>query len=56
MKIIDERETQKKKHRQKRKRGTKTIVKGSELNDFVISLSFLQLIWKATLIFKSYLE
>ena len=40
MKIIDERETQtKKKQRQKRTRGTKAIVKGWELNDFVVRLS-----------------
>ena len=39
MKIIDERETQKKKQRQKRTRGTKAIVKGWELNDFVVHLS-----------------
>ena len=35
MKII-ERETQKKKQRQKRTRGTKAILKGWELNDFEI--------------------
>ena len=39
MTIIDERETQKKKQRQKRTRGTKAIVKGWELNDFVVHLS-----------------
>ena len=36
--------------------GTKAIVKGWELNDFVVHLSFLQLICKASLIFKSNLE
>ena len=49
MKIIDERETQTKKtpkkqtkttkQRQKKARGTKVIVKGWELNDFVARLS-----------------
>ena len=39
MKIIDKRETQKKKQRQKRIRGTKAIVKGWEPNDFVVRLS-----------------
>ena len=52
MKIIDERETLKKK-RQKRARGTKGIVQGWELNAFVVRLSFLQLICKSSLIFKS---
>ena len=36
MRIIDERETQKKKQRQKRTRGAKAIVKGLELNDLVV--------------------
>ena len=40
MKIIDEREEQKKKQRQKRTRGAKAIVKGWELNDFVVRLNF----------------
>ena len=44
MKIVDEREkatttTKKKKQRQKEQRGTEAIVKGSELNDFVVHLS-----------------
>ena len=39
MKIIDERETQEKKQRQKKTRGTKTIVKGREISDFVVLLS-----------------
>ena len=44
MKIIDERELQKKqqkknKQRQKGARGTEAIVKGWELNDFVLHLS-----------------
>ena len=58
MKIIDKRQTQKRKQRQKRTKGTKAIVKGWELNDFVarFKLSFLQLIRKASLIFKSNLE
>ena len=61
MKIIDERETQKnsktkqnKKHANKQKKnnteaecGTEAIVKGWELNDFVVYLSFLELICKA---------
>ena len=38
MKIIDERKTQKK-QRRKRARGTKTMVNGWELNDFVVRLS-----------------
>ena len=38
MKIIDERETQKR-QRQKRTKGTKAIVKGWELNGFVMHLS-----------------
>ena len=40
--------------RQKGAMGTEAIVKGWELNDF--KLGFLQLIWKASLIFKSNLE
>ena len=45
MKIIDERETQKKKKQtnknkdRKEQGGTKAIVKGWELNDFVVHLS-----------------
>ena len=42
MKIIDERETKKKdrkKKRQKTTSGTEAIVKGRELNDFVVPLS-----------------
>ena len=39
LKIIDERETQKKKQRQKRTKGKEVIVKGWELNDFVVRLS-----------------
>ena len=43
MKTIDEREMQKQqkknKQRQKGARGTKAIVKGWELNDFVVDLS-----------------
>ena len=38
MKIIDEREKQTEKQRQKRIKGTKAIVKGRELNDFVVRL------------------
>ena len=37
MKILDEREMQKT-NRQKRPRGTEAIVKGWELNDFVVHL------------------
>ena len=46
---------QQKKNKQRRKgaRGTDAIVKGWELNDFVVHLSFLQLICKASLISKS---
>ena len=49
MKIIDERKTQKqnetkqKKQRQERKRVTKAIVKGWELNDFLVHLRFSQI-------------
>ena len=39
MKIIDERETKKKKPRQKKTGGMEAIVKGWELNDFVVFLS-----------------
>ena len=43
MKTIDERDMQnqqkKNKHRQKEARGTEAIVKGWELNDFVVHLS-----------------
>ena len=59
MKTIDERELQKttkEKQRQKGARGTEAIVKGWELSGFVVHLSFLQLICKASLIFKSNLE
>ena len=61
MKTIDERELRKKKQkknkqRQKGARGTEAIVKGWELSGFVVHLSFLQLICKASLIFKSNLE
>ena len=52
MKAIDEREMQKptkeKQKRQKGTGGTEAIVKGWELNDFVVYLSFLQLICKAS--------
>ena len=48
--------TTKEKQRQKRARGTEAIVKGWELSGFVVHLSFLQLICKASLIFKSNLE
>ena len=48
MKIVDERETQKKKKKQKQKKnkdrkeqgGTESMVKGWELNDFVLHLSW----------------
>ena len=59
MKTIDERELQKttkEKQRQKGARGTEAIVKGWELSGFVVHLSFLQLICKASLIFTSNLE
>ena len=60
MKTINERELQKttkeKKQRQKGARGTEPILKGWEPNDFVVHLSFLQLICKGSLIFKSDLE
>ena len=44
------------KKRQKGARGTEAMVKGWELNGFVVHLSFLQLICKASLTFKSNLE
>ena len=49
---------QQKKNKQRRKgvRGAEAIVKGWEQNDFVVHLSFLQLICKASLTFKSNLE
>ena len=58
MKIIDKRETQKKKKKRKRTTGTEAIAKGWEINDFcwAFKLGFLQLICKASLIFKSNLE
>ena len=66
MKITDEREKQNKqtnKQRWKRTRGgTEAIVKGRELNDFLVHLSFsavkvfLPLISKVSLTFKSNLE
>ena len=39
IKIIDERETQKKNKDSKERGGTAAIVKGWELNDFVVRLS-----------------
>ena len=57
MKIIDEKEMQKKKkkQRQKRTRWTKAILKKWDLNEKK-KLGFLQLICKASLFFKSNLE
>ena len=64
MRIIDGRETQKITKRtrkqtnkqtnkdRKEQRETEAIAKGWELNDFAVHLSFLQLIHKASLIFK----
>ena len=46
----------KKLQKRKRTRETEAIVKGWELNDFVVHLSFLQLISEASLIFKSNLD
>ena len=46
----------KKKQRQKRIKGTKAMVKVWELNDVVLHLSFLKLMCKGSLIFKSNLE
>ena len=56
MKEKCKKQQKKNKQRQKGAMGTKAIVKGWELNDFVVHLSFLQLICKASLIFKSNLE
>ena len=50
------RKTKKTNEDRKEQRGTEAIVKGWELNDFVVHLGFLQLICKASLIFKSNLE
>ena len=59
--MVDERETQtttttKKQADRKEQGGTEAIVKGWELNDFVVHLSFLQLICKVPLTFKSNLK
>ena len=62
MEIIDEIETQKKKQKKqnkskdKRTMGTEAVMKGRELNNFLVHLSFLKLICKSCLIFKSNLE
>ena len=61
MKTIDKWELQKttkEKQRQKGVRGTEAIVNEWELNDFLVhfKLDFIQLIRKASLIFKSNLE
>ena len=56
MKDNCKKEQKKNKQRQKGAMGTEPIVKGWELNAFVVHLSFLQLICKASLIFKSNLE
>ena len=56
MKIIDEREMQKKKNKDKRIKGTKAMVKVWKLIDVVVHLSFLKLMCKGSLIFKSNLE
>ena len=57
MKTIDERELQKatkeKQTKTERSRGTKSIMKGWELDDY---LGFLQLICKGSVIFKSNIE
>ena len=50
------RKTKKTNEDRKEQRGTEAIVRGWELNDFVVHLGFLQLICKASLIFKSNLE
>ena len=55
MKIIDERERQKIKT-ERNKGVMETVVKVWDLNDVVVHLGFLQLICKASLIFKSNLE
>ena len=60
MKEKCKKQQKKNKQRQKGAMGTEAIVKGWELNDFAVHLSFhlgfLQLICKASLIFKSNLE
>ena len=58
MEIIDEIETQKTKNKSKDKRtmGTEAVMKGGELNNFLVHLSFLKLICKSCLIFNSNLE
>ena len=49
-------EKHKKNKDRKEQGGGNAILKGSELTDFVVHLSFLKLICKASLIFKSNLE
>ena len=58
MKIIDEDKTKKKQRQKDRReqRRTGAIMKEWELNDFVVHLSFLQLICKVSLVFHSNLE
>ena len=56
MKEKCKKQQKKNKQRQKGAMGTEAIVKGWELSGFVVHLSFLQLICKASLIFKSNLE
>ena len=52
MKIIDERETQTKKNKDRKEQGgQKAIVKGWELNDFVVC-NYLQIIWALAQLFK----
>ena len=56
MKENCKKQQKKNKQRQKGARGAEPIVKWGKLNDFIVHLSFLLLICKASLIFKSNLE
>ena len=58
MKLIDETETQKNPQRQKRTRGHRNYTErvGAKWFCCAFKLGFLQLIWKASLIYKSNLE
>ena len=54
--IIRNGKKQEKQTKTGKNKGSEATVKGRELNDFLVHLSFLQLICKASLIFKSNLE
>ena len=54
--IIRNGKKQEKQTKTGKNKGSEATVKGRELNDFLVHLSFLQLICKASLTFKSNLE